>query len=59
MSFSGSVQFAWTVTVRGTFPLVLESCMEQVGGTLLAGPTTTVWLADPVPPAESVAVNTT
>jgi hypothetical protein len=59
MSFSGSVQFASTVTVRGAFPLVLESCVEHVGGELIAGPTTTVWLADPVPPAESVAVNTT
>jgi len=33
--------------------------VEHVGGALSAGPTTTVWLADPVPPAESVAVNTT
>src|SRR5207244_1350782 len=58
MSFSGSVQLPLAVTLRGTGPLAGATVSAQVGGTfgLL---TVTVWDADPVSPAESVAVNVT
>ena len=56
MSFSGSLQFPFALTVRGIGPLPGATLNAQVGGTF-GLPTATVWDANPVLPAESVAVN--
>ena len=47
-----------TDATSGTWPEFVETVIEQCGGALTPLPTTTVWVADPVPLAESVAVST-
>src|SRR6476646_9079293 len=48
MSFSGSTQFAVAVTVTGTCPELGLTESVQLGGRLTAGPTVTVFDAEPV-----------
>ena len=58
MSFSGSVQLPVAVTASGAGPLFGATWSVHEGGTF-GLPTVTVWDAEPVFPAESVAVNVT